>query len=506
MANPILLWFVGYSNITSIAIVTLCFVAMTIFIGFVSMNADYQGRSNVHIGIEEMNMVKMSNPFFLELDQPSQKLTDGLHLRLSSLLPSKVFVLWGAKIHPFHDLILHPGRRLQRTFFYNNLEDYRDLDVLHCDKMQFSEAGDHSIKLKCPDCVSSETLGDMPRKRYPVTVFTFIPEVPSTIQNATSQGTGNVSNEDNHLETDTGNENNKTNYIIGLISVIHLQDEKVSQRSHIISQYVKTSGVPLYSLQPLYLNTDVTQNQQLDDTRENVHNQNHSQHQAATAGQSAVDSEASEHSNGQDKLSSEEGSALSELGSKGNTDKVCCSCGSRPSTEGESLLRKRDAVRSKTEDGLTNVCDKCYKHCQTVNDDKCDTKACEKRGITYEEKEIMASKRQDDKGEPEFQTSSLSECVVCQTRRVRCALLPCRHACVCLGCFRLLYRCPMCRAGIASYFLLRNNLDDDDDVVDEDDGSEEEMIQGMQHDAVNASVYQTFQRWNDKLNHFLGFR
>lgn len=261
------------------------------------------------------------------------------------------------------------------------------------------------------------------------------------------------------------------------------------------------------------MNTDVTQNQQLDDSGENLHNQNQSQHQIRTTGQSSVDSEASEHANGQDKLSSEEASALSELSSKGNTDKVCCSCGSRPSAERESMLRKRDAVRSKTEDGLTNVCDKCYKHCPALSDDKSDTQTCEKRritcekrGITCEGKEITSSKRQDDKVEPEFQTSSLSECVVCQTRRVRCALLPCRHACVCLGCFRLIYRCPMCRAGIESYFLLRNYLDGDDGLVDEDDGSEEEMIQGMQHDAVNASVYQTFQRWNDRLNHFLGFR
>ena len=36
---------------------------------------------------------------------------------------------------------------------------------------------------------------------------------------------------------------------VGLISVIHLKDEIVTQSSHIIQQYIKTAGVPIYSLQ-----------------------------------------------------------------------------------------------------------------------------------------------------------------------------------------------------------------------------------------------------------------
>ncbi|CAG5125108.1 unnamed protein product [Candidula unifasciata] len=474
MANPMLLWFVGYSNITSIAIVTLCFVAMTLFIGFISMNGDTQGQSNVHIGIEETNMVQMSNPFFLELQQPSRKLADGLDLRLSSLLPSKIFVLWGAKIHPFHDLILQPGRHLQRTFVCDNFEEYRDLDILHCDKLEFFEAGDHSIKLQCPDFVSSGTLGGMPRKRYPVAVFIFIPE--------------------NHiLETEAESERESKNYIM----------TKVSQNSHIISQYVKTSGVPLYSLQPLYLNTDPTQNQQNHHVRGKAQ-QNQNQYQTSTSGHSSMNSEASERVREERHLNAGDDTAVK---GKDKTDKKCCSCGSDLSAEDETPLENCGDLRPRTEDRLEYVCDKC-KDSSAVSDGICETKTCEERGITPSErpKSACGNGNKNDEDEPEFPTSNLAECVVCQTHRVRCALLPCRHACVCLGCFRLLYRCPMCRAGIDSYFLLRSNVDGDDGTTEEEDGSEDDMLQDMQQEAVNASFYQTLHRWNDRLNHVLGFR
>ena len=48
--------------------------------------------------------------------------------------------------------------------------------------------------------------------------------------------------------------------------------------------------------------------------------------------------------------------------------------------------------------------------------------------------------------------SDLGLCVVCQTSPVERALLPCRHTCICNGCFSLMVNCPLCRSFITSSF------------------------------------------------------
>uniref|UniRef100_A0A2R5LB01 Putative e3 ubiquitin ligase n=1 Tax=Ornithodoros turicata TaxID=34597 RepID=A0A2R5LB01_9ACAR len=49
-------------------------------------------------------------------------------------------------------------------------------------------------------------------------------------------------------------------------------------------------------------------------------------------------------------------------------------------------------------------------------------------------------------------------CVVCQVAPVTCALLPCRHACVCDSCFNALDICPMCRTRIVTFFNVSSAL------------------------------------------------
>lgn len=48
-----------------------------------------------------------------------------------------------------------------------------------------------------------------------------------------------------------------------------------------------------------------------------------------------------------------------------------------------------------------------------------------------------------------------SACVICQSMPVTRALLPCRHACICGGCFPRLNACPLCREVIQSYFKVQ---------------------------------------------------
>lgn len=83
-----------------------------------------------------------------------------------------------------------------------------------------------------------------------------------------------------------------------------------------------------------------------------------------------------------------------------------------------------------------------------------------------------------------------SVCVVCQTEVVTRALLPCRHACVCAGCFSRIDKCPLCRGLITSYFCIR------------------EVLEAPNEPRVNLSelnLRQKVEHYMIRLNSFLGF-
>lgn len=84
-------------------------------------------------------------------------------------------------------------------------------------------------------------------------------------------------------------------------------------------------------------------------------------------------------------------------------------------------------------------------------------------------------------------------CVVCQFYPLSRALLPCRHTCVCAGCFNRLDRCPMCRSPIKSYFCIRG-----EDYMPLETGNSTKA-------APPTPVSQWLQDWNDRLTDFLGF-
>ena len=93
-------------------------------------------------------------------------------------------------------------------------------------------------------------------------------------------------------------------------------------------------------------------------------------------------------------------------------------------------------------------------------------------------------------------TSRMSDsgCVVCQTNRVTCVILPCRHACLCDSCFRHFEQCPMCRGYVNSYFSL--------------DGYNREDNQGEEGEAVDPADMGWMEWWIDvniRINRWFGF-
>ncbi|XP_071832310.1 cell growth regulator with RING finger domain protein 1-like isoform X2 [Apostichopus japonicus] len=53
-------------------------------------------------------------------------------------------------------------------------------------------------------------------------------------------------------------------------------------------------------------------------------------------------------------------------------------------------------------------------------------------------------------------TDGHHDCAVCQNGAITRVILPCRHACLCEDCFKLVTKCPMCRGPVVSHFGLHH--------------------------------------------------
>ena len=133
---PSLVWYAELSSATSIAVVVICFIAMTIFI-FLVRNFDVL-RDNPGTGIssvvKERPMVKVSNPFFLHMDFTTSNLNDGLKGKLSCLCPAQMYLLWGPKLNPLHNLLLKPGLDVQKSLCDKADQNFKELSCLHVDR------------------------------------------------------------------------------------------------------------------------------------------------------------------------------------------------------------------------------------------------------------------------------------------------------------------------------------------------------------------------------------
>ncbi|XP_012944875.1 uncharacterized protein LOC101860534 [Aplysia californica] len=581
MATPVLLWFASFSNVTSIVVVALCFIAMTVFIGFVSLNIDSSGSSHLTIGIEERNMVKVSNPFFLHLDSDKRTLqgcvfpsTDGLRAVLSSLCPCEVVILWGPRINPLHDLILKPGTEVRRACRDLSCEMYRQLEALHSTQLQYLEPGEHEICDRLPESVSSESLGDVPRDRYPVAVLTFVPQPGQGHDSGATQGQDPSQNSGDSSEQEAGAGGREEvsdvcesmedpNCIIGLVSIIHLQDGRVHHKSHVISQYIKTAGVALFSLKPLYMSSRPA------DAPAEGHSGGIEGHSGGDEGHSGSDEG---HSGGDEgHRGGDEGHSGGDEGHRGGDEghsggisrnrdgrTNTSSYDSRnrdgkmiPDTlqngprRGGGKIRKRigkgvhreialgrSPDSDPTTSGRVDICQPITSGrvdisqpttsgdvdisqpitsgrvdiCQPITSDGVDISQPITFGRVGEVGRDVSPPGVESLERP-CSCDCLPECVVCQTRRVRCVLLPCRHACVCLGCFKLLDKCPLCRGGLESYFLLgdQENSNCEGDCGGDGEG-EDAILQELHQQAVRASLGQVWEDFHRRLYGLLGFR
>ncbi|XP_076441833.1 cell growth regulator with RING finger domain protein 1-like [Babylonia areolata] len=239
--------------------------------------------------------------------------------------------------------------------------------------------------------------------------------------------------------------------VVAVVSVLHLKDGQCAMETHLIAQYAKMAGLAVYNLQPLFFASELDEdgdaaNSQLNDS--------------STNSQPAEDN--------------------SEMYGTQAADMAQHLSGQRAHTPGRDGDRWRsDVLNSPSGDCAQEISDDhSQEQAATVD---CGNREFDNNGAAFQ--------RQDSAWE-----STLPECIVCQSRPLNCALLPCRHTCVCRVCFHKLDRCPMCRSYIESYFTLC----DDDDYGDIG-------ISSSQEEPVPLDLHSRFERFNQRLNNLLGF-
>lgn len=91
----------------------------------------------------------------------------------------------------------------------------------------------------------------------------------------------------------------------------------------------------------------------------------------------------------------------------------------------------------------------------------------------------------------------IDSCCVCQDAEMTIVLLPCRHGCVCSGCFVKLDKCPVCRDVFTSYFRLKD--------------FSQQMSQPLreqnlgQPSVPHVIANNWWERFNERLNSYFGF-
>lgn len=90
------------------------------------------------------------------------------------------------------------------------------------------------------------------------------------------------------------------------------------------------------------------------------------------------------------------------------------------------------------------------------------------------------------------------DCIICCVSPVKCAILPCRHACLCHQCLKRLVNCPLCRGPIHSYFAVNQTGAIDEQLSNPDPTEHHAYIQD------ETVLWRRFGAWNDRLNQMLG--
>ncbi|XP_013387969.1 cell growth regulator with RING finger domain protein 1-like isoform X2 [Lingula anatina] len=303
-------------------------------------------------------MIGNHNPFVVELEHAGQQNHDYfVELKFNCTLNCSVKGYWGMNIKQLFDLLYKmDGRQfIQKMHSQDAAFTSSCIESCHVKHISQDERGnrDETITFTSTSSVLEEKLGESPRSLYPLVIITVIDPDNLHILDSEDQ-----------------------NQIIGLVTIVHIQDKFCENPSHIMAQYIKAASGHIFPLKSLFM--------------------------------------------------------------------------AKQSERQHSQSNTTDAPLSETTS--TSV---------------------EGRDSNYDDEDV----------------DSKNDCTVCQNAPISRVLLPCRHACLCGECLRLIRRCPMCRGYIDRYFII------DSDGI----GNEQDFHDDFEENGT------WWERMNNKLNRWLGF-
>ncbi|XP_072301478.1 cell growth regulator with RING finger domain protein 1 [Eucyclogobius newberryi] len=221
-----------YSPLFYISVVFLCFVvtaAMVLgWVGFdvhtILRNSDEEQSG---FPTPEKPMVRVTNPFTLELASKPASVTDGVWLRLRCLESSVLSCFWGCEASSVQAAL----KALQHSPQPSSLQCLQQALACHYDYSQTFQVRDTNwteLFTQMPAEREITDFGPLPRQRYPlVAVLTLAQQEALDSYN-----------------------------IVASVTVTHVPDDKYSLSARILFQYLFTAQGSMYELKPLFMSAD----------------------------------------------------------------------------------------------------------------------------------------------------------------------------------------------------------------------------------------------------------
>ncbi|KAL5009116.1 hypothetical protein ScPMuIL_014697 [Solemya velum] len=227
-------------------VISLCVIIGTLAILRLSSGAMLPLSSSVFLQREvtEQPMMSRANPFSVVLsDQRTTSFKDGVYLDVTTLRKSEIQFFWSVDVNQFHKelqgLWVSMLEKLSSGYFL-------DEAVLERSSPLKFEAGEKmtSLHIKVPEGLRVDSLGPVPRSVYPLVTVIYCTD---------TQGT-----------EDTEDEWDEDRAVTAMFSVIHLKDQLCSLSSHVMNQFLKTNINEVYQLQPLFVPSNSTEEEEGD--------------------------------------------------------------------------------------------------------------------------------------------------------------------------------------------------------------------------------------------------
>uniref|UniRef100_A0A8C6TKW7 Cell growth regulator with ring finger domain 1 n=1 Tax=Neogobius melanostomus TaxID=47308 RepID=A0A8C6TKW7_9GOBI len=221
-----------YSPLFYISVVFLCFiVTAAMVLGWVGFDVHAILRNSDEIQsvlpTPEKQMMRVTNPFTLELASKPASVADGVWLRLRCLESSVLTCFWGCEVYSVQEGLT----ALQHSPGPSGLQSFQQalaFQYYHSQDFQINDTNWNELLTQLPAEQEITDFGPLPRRRYPlVAVLTL------------------------------GKEDVIENYnIVASVTVIHVPDNKYSLSARILFQYLFTSLGSMYELKPLFMSAD----------------------------------------------------------------------------------------------------------------------------------------------------------------------------------------------------------------------------------------------------------